>query len=127
MGERVTYTLKKSEILSHTKSIEYLFKENSIVKSFPLILLYHNIKSELNQTKVLFSVSKKKFKKATDRNRIKRLLRENYRLLKIELNKTLPSGKNSIALIYVGNELPTFKDVEKSTLSLIQKLSEKSH
>lgn len=127
MGESVRYTLKKSEILSHTKSIEYLFKNNSAIKAFPLILLYNSKKSELNQNKVLFSVSKKKFKKATDRNRVKRLLRENYRFLKTKLHDTLPSGENSIAMIYVGNELPTFKDIEKSTLTIIQKLNEKNH
>ncbi len=127
MSESVRYTLKKSEILSNTKSIELLFKNNSILKSFPLMLLYYNKKSDLNQHKILFSVSKKKFKKATDRNKIKRLLRENYRLLKSEILKPLPNGENFMALIYVGNDLPSFKDIQKSTLSIIQKLNEKNH
>ena len=61
---------------------------------------------ESSETKFLFAVSSSKFKRAVDRNRIKRLMRESVRGIKV-CNK-------SIAFIFIGNGVPDFEIVKNS-------------
>lgn len=69
-----------------------------------------------NQTSFIqagFTVSTRYFKKAVDRNRIRRLMRESYRLQKNNLKNLLKKNQITIAIffIYTGNELPKYEDV----------------
>ena len=75
------FTFNKKDRLKSQKLIEKLFLEGKSVSSFPLKLIY--LKTQVSGAHVIkagVSVSKRNFKKAVDRNRIKRLLRECYRL-----------------------------------------------
>jgi ribonuclease P protein component len=71
-----------------------------------------------------FSVPKKNFKNAVDRNRVKRLMREVYRLRKIHLYEKLVAKQKQMALmwIYKGKELPTYAQTEKVMVECIEKL-----
>lgn len=88
------------------------------------------IQSKTNEApavQVMFSVSKKRFKKATDRNRVNRLLREVYRLNQHQLQGfSLPEDQQlAMALIYTGQEILSFQVLKASFLQCIQKLKRK--
>jgi ribonuclease P protein component len=77
------FTLGKEERLKSRKLIEKLYTEGNSVKAFPLRMLF--IQTEHTSSfpaQVGVTVPKRNFKRAVDRNRIKRLMRESYRLQK---------------------------------------------
>ncbi len=78
-------TLSKKESLKGKKTISEIFESGELVKSFPILFKFTAASSEEPGVKVMFSISKKKQKKAVKRNRIKRRLRESYRLNKLSL------------------------------------------
>lgn len=72
------------------------------------------------------TVSSRKFRKAVERNRVKRILREAYRLQKPPLKQLLENNDKQLAVffIYVGKELPNFEEVNKKMGSIIKRLTE---
>lgn len=77
------YTLGKEERLKSRKLIEKLYQEGNSVKAFPLRMIFLQTQHTSNYpAQAGVSVPKRNFKLAVDRNRIKRLLRETYRLQK---------------------------------------------
>lgn len=85
----VTYTFKKSERLSGKTLINNLFtKGNRVVTQFPFRILWQAVKQQEKSqypARIMISVSKRNFKSAVNRNRIKRQIRELYRLRKHRL------------------------------------------
>ena len=106
------YSYNKVEKLKSKKLIEQLFSEGEAVSVYPLRLIY--IESSFDEDvklKVGVSVSKRNFKKAVNRNKIKRQLREVYRLNKpIYFNNI--TTQYAFMILYIGNEIPNFKDLE---------------
>jgi ribonuclease P protein component len=70
------------------------------------------------------SVSSKNFKKAVDRNRIKRLMREPYRLQKSSLqNKLAETGKHlAVFFIYTGAEIPVYASIAEKMETILSQL-----
>ena len=100
--------------LKSEKQIEALFKTGKSISSFPLRARYLPINDP--QTKAAFTVSKRLFNLAVDRNHIKRLLREAYRTQKNELNN---SGTNFALLIMYVDKAPATYDRVAKAMKLI--------
>jgi ribonuclease P protein component len=132
LEKQVRYTLNKDDRLKSRKAIEYLFKEGKSFSIFPLRVLYTiNAASEkpTNNLRAGFSVSTRNFKKAVDRNRIKRLLREAYRLQKHLLSGQVETTGKTLILffIYTGNELPEYKTIAEKVQASIKRLQKILH
>lgn len=117
-------TLSSKERLKSKKLIDSLFSEGKSVSSFPLKCFYLPIEQQTINHKAGFSVSKKNFKKAVERNRIKRLIREAYRIHRDDI-----FNKNETYLafmfLYIGKDTPEYKEVEKAMIKLLIKLKSK--
>jgi ribonuclease P protein component len=123
------YTLGKTERLKSRKLIEQVFKQGKAFSVFPFRIIYllqeaAGTTPTTNQLQVGFTASTKYFKKAVDRNRIKRLMREGYRLQKNELQQTvtLINKQLSVFFIYTGNELPNYTLVVEKVESVLKRL-----
>jgi ribonuclease P protein component len=115
------FTYPTSDKLKSKKRIGQLFAEGKAVKSFPLRLIYSPINEEENVHRNFgVSVSKRNFRKAVHRNRVKRLMRECYRLNQ-HLLETPTNKGYALMMIYQNNELPEFNALMKATQKLLQK------
>ncbi len=105
-------SFSKKEKLKSKKLIEQLFAEGKSVSAYPLRLIFMETPFvEDVKLKVGVSVSKRNFKKAVDRNRIKRLLRESYRLQKHLCFNNITT-QYAFMILYIGNDKPIYKHLE---------------
>lgn len=117
MNEGQRFTLKKNERVTGEKRIESLFAHGQSFIAYPLRVVFYEYKgNEEPKNSILVSVPKRKLKSAVKRNRIKRLIRESYRLNKHRFNTSLlPIGTTlDIAFIYLKDELTDYAAIEKS-------------
>lgn len=107
----------KSERLKSHKAIEALFKQGQSFGQYPLRLVYTPWETGDHKSPIQVSVSvpKKKFPKAVDRNRIRRQIKEAWRLNKNWLYKKLPPESPAAALmiIYVAKESLPYEEIER--------------
>lgn len=115
------FSFPKNEKLKSKKSFAQLFAEGKSISRFPLKLIY--VSTELPEdikVQVGVSVPKRIFKSAVKRNRIKRLLREAYRLNKQGVFNN-SEGNYAFLFLYLGTEMPTYAGMEKNMLAILQK------
>ena len=120
----VRFSLSKTERLKSRKIIEELFDEGKKFSIETIRIFYLVIESE--QHGVLFGTgtSVKLFRKSVDRNRIKRLIRESYRLQKSMLKEEMIRQKKQLAVffLYTGKKLPVYQDIYLNTGKCLEKL-----
>jgi ribonuclease P protein component len=121
-----TYRYGKTDKLKSRKQIEQLFRDGKTISEPPLRLIW----LKENNTSLLqagVSVSRRHYKRAVDRNLIKRRLREAYRLNKNELSLFLSEQQKPLSLfwIYTSKKILPFSEMEKACRSILQKLIKK--
>jgi len=116
--------LRKSERLSSKKQIQELFTEGKSFSAPPFAIRYRKLsESEASSHQILVSVAKRNFKKAVDRNRLKRQIREAYRL-NMHLLTDIPD-KYAIAYIYTFKKMMPYKDLENKLIESLYRLQSK--
>ncbi len=122
------FKFPKNQRLSSKKSIDFLFLNKKSLFVFPFRAVYYlsNEITDNSNLQALFVVPKKKFKKATDRNRIRRQLRESFRMNKNPLEEKLQGKENQlqIAFIYVSEQKVEFLKIDEAMKAIISKLIE---
>lgn len=127
------HTLGKEERLCSRKLIDSLFKGGGsrAMSGFPLRMVYAMTERHESEpaAQILVSVPKRCFKRAVKRNRIKRLVREAYRLNKHILADALerhePQMSATMAFIYTDSHLHDYATVEQRVRNLLTRLSER--
>jgi ribonuclease P protein component len=110
---KVRYTLKKQEILRSRKEIKELFKNGSSFFWYPYKFIYRINTNEEKRIKVLFTVPAKQFRKAVDRNKIRRRIREAYRLHKQMLTEDVQENFSiTLCIIYISKFKLPFSEME---------------
>lgn len=108
-------TLSKQERLCGVKRIDSLFKDGSSFVCYPFRILYMEATaSGVSEVCFLVSVSKRKLKRAVDRNRVKRLVREACRINKHFLYSALPEGTSLyVGFVWIPSEILGFDYVNQ--------------
>jgi ribonuclease P protein component len=120
--------LGKRYMLCSKNTIDALFESGITVKSYPYvaILQYDQFKDEV-PFKIVFSAPKRTFKRAHERNRIKRICKEAVRLNKSQLESYLVDNEKQLALflVYSSKEELKNEQLEKKTVALFKKIINK--
>ena len=127
-ADKIRFSFKKEERLTSKKVIDKLFSEGDSFLSFPLkVIFYETSLPSKYPVQVTFSVGKRNFKLAVNRNAIKRKMRESYRLNKFQLYNSLTDKQIAVFFIFIGKEIPEYEQVnvamEKGIKKLIVKIS----
>jgi len=117
----------KNQKLCNEKAIERLFENGKSLTEKPFRIIYNiNNNNEDVFLKALIVVPKKRVRLASDRNVIKRRVKEAYRLQKSELEKYLKSNNHqlNLAIIYQKHEILDYKLIEVKIKLLLSRLKE---
>lgn len=116
----------KAERLNGRKEINSLFDNGKKMFSYPYRIFWRFVDAEQQEVpvRVLISASKRGFKKAVDRNQIKRYIKEAYRTQKSILTEPLKDRKIQIAILYIEKEVKEFHFHEKAIKKLLYRLAE---
>lgn len=121
------FSFNKKEKLKSKKLLQQLFSTGKSFNVYPIKIIYSFVNDIENDAyiKVGVGTSTKNFKKATKRNRIKRLLRENYRLQKTELVKALHQSQKKIVVffLYLDKEMPNYEILQTKMKISLEKLT----
>jgi ribonuclease P protein component len=121
----IKLTFSKDERLCSQKIISGLFQPGFFISKSPfrMNILFTDLPVAGIPAQVVFVVGKKRFKRAVDRNRIKRVMRELYRLNKQRIYNALQSKNKTaaLAIFYSGNGMPNYAACSLEFEALIKK------
>ena len=119
------FSLNKNEKLKSRKQLDELFAQGKSFLVFPVKTIFHLTDAiEKPVVKMGVGVSKKYFKLAVKRNRVKRLLRETYRINKLPLIDFANEQKKNISVffLYIDKEMIEYKVLNEKMKKIIEKL-----
>ncbi|HCZ36904.1 MAG TPA: ribonuclease P protein component [Cytophagales bacterium] len=116
------HTFPKAERLSKEKWIQELFEKGSSFYLYPFKIIYCTHPDSSLPNQVLITVSSRQFKKAVDRNLIKRRIREAYRTQKAILKQS----SVIFAFVYTAKEILPFTELKPKVLTALTKLNTSS-
>ena len=122
------YTFKKEERLCNKRLLEQLFSSGSSFLCYPFRISW--LQATLPEpvaVQVVFAVAKKRYRRAVDRNLIKRRTREAYRMHKQQLLYAALQEQNRqiiLSVNYIGKEINDFALMDKKMVKLLVQLSE---
>ena len=120
-----TFSYNKFEKLKSRKQIELLFAQGKSISSFPVKVFYLPVEhTSVHPVQVGVGVSARNFKKAVDRNTIKRRMREAYRLHKLSLHEYLAAQQKSVAvfILWIDKQSPTTEALQDLMPGVLEKL-----
>lgn len=118
----------KSEKLHSKKLIDELFNKGSSFVMYPLkVISLPKSSQELENHQVLVAVPKKNFKRAVDRNKLKRRIKEAYRLHKQVLDQLYPHKFLLIGYIYIGKDFADYSTIEDKLKHSLSRLVKTHH
>lgn len=114
----------RKEKLKSRKQIDELFLNGKSFSAFPLRVTYQFLPATETLVQVGVTAGKKHFKKAVDRNRIKRLIREAYRLQKNDLLEAVKQKEQKAVLffVYTDKAIPSFSLVKEAMAKSLKRL-----
>ncbi|WP_396636284.1 ribonuclease P protein component [Maribacter sp. R77961] len=114
------------EKLKNKERITQLFEEGKVLKAYPLKLIYLRVEEQDVAIKAGVAVPKRNFKSAVKRNRIKRLMREAYRLNKgLVFNNT--QRNFAFLFLYLGKEMPSSEQIALKMKLLLNNFNVQKH
>jgi len=120
-------TFHKNERLCSKKQIDILFKKGRTQTANPVKLIHLGSEAESGkQVRAMFVVPKKKFKHANDRNKLKRRMREAYRLQKEEFYAQIGNCKLNLAFLYYGSKAEEYNVIFKAIAKLLSNLTKQN-
>jgi len=128
VDKKLINTFRKQDKLKSSLTIETLYRANRFVISYPLkcYFLFSELTENQSSVRVAFTVPKKTFKKAVQRNVLKRRMREAYRLnykkiLELFINQN--AQQLQLLIIYIGKEILDYGTIEKNIQIVLHKLN----
>jgi len=118
------FSFPRKERIKGTILPSLLFHNGSVISEPAFLCRYLSSTAEIGGVQVLFSVPKKRFKRAVDRNRIRRRMREAWRLNVGALREKCASSSVLLqaAIYFNSNEIMSYSDIELKIKSLIHRL-----
>ena len=123
------FTFQKKDKLKSRKQTQFLFAKGQSMNAFPIKLIYTLESNEPGSVQAGVGAPSRTFRKAVDRNRVKRLLREGYRLERPEFITSSVDALNKLRVnlffLYTDATVISQKEIQEKIKQLLSRLSEK--